>query len=75
MPYNTENDLAADIESDIEQGNPIENLECLLQWHVIIMPNVPSLIHPTRNSKRQAEQVFVTGNKVKTKRNIGVKKK
>jgi len=40
-----------DIESDIEQGIGIANLECPEQQDVSNAPNVPGLIQPTWKSK------------------------
>ena len=74
-PNHTKDGWAADIDSDIEQGNGIEDLECPEQRDVSATPNVPGLIRPTQKSKRQAEKVLVTVNAIETRRNTGVKKK
>jgi len=74
-PNNSEDNCAADIESDIEQDNGIYNAECPGQQDVSGMPNVPGLIRPTRNSKSQVEKVLVTVNAIATRRNKRVKNK
>jgi hypothetical protein len=65
----TEDDCAAQIESDIEQGKGIEAPECPLQRNVSTVPNIPGLIRPTCNLKRQADKVLVALNAIKTRRN------
>jgi hypothetical protein len=65
----------ADIESDMEQDNSIEDPESPEQQDMSASPNVPGLIWPKRKSKRHAEKWFVTVNAIETKKNIGVKKK
>jgi hypothetical protein len=72
-PNNNEDDCTADVESDIEQGNGIEDTECPEQRDVSAIPNVPGLIWPTRKSKRQAEKGIVTTNAIETRRTKGVK--
>jgi hypothetical protein len=74
-PNDTEDNYAADVESDIEQGIGIEVPECPEQRDLSAAPNVPGLIRATRKSKRQADRVFVTVNAIETRRNKGVKKK
>jgi len=74
-PNDSEDDYVADIESDIEQDNSIEDPECPEQRDVSAASNVPGLIRPTRKSKRQAEHVLMTVNAIETRRNQGVKKK
>jgi hypothetical protein len=71
----SEDDCAADDESEIEQYSGIEDSECPEQQDVSAAPNVPRLVRPIRKSKRQAEQVLVTVNAVETQRNNGGKKK
>jgi len=73
-PNNCEDDCAADIESDINQDNSIEDLECPEQRDVSAAPNVPGLIWPTPKSKRQAEKILVTVNAIETRRNKGMTK-
>jgi len=68
-PDDSEEDYAADDESDIEHNNPIEDPECPEQQVVSAAPNVPGLVQPTRKSKRQAEKVLVTVNAVQMRRN------
>jgi len=74
-PNDREDYCVVDIESDIEQDNSIEDLECPEQRDVRAVPNVPGLIWPTQMSKRQAETVLMTVNAIETWRNKGVKKK
>jgi len=71
----SEEDSAADDDSDIEHNNCIQDPECPEQQDVSAAPNVPGLVRPTRKSKRQAEKVLVTVNAVETRRNKGGKKK
>jgi len=63
-----------DVESIIKQDNSIEDPECPEQWDVSATPNVPGLIWPTWNSKRQVKEVVLTVNEIETRRNKGVKK-
>jgi len=74
-PNDSEEDCAADDESDIEHNNGIEDPECPEQQDVSATPNVPGLVRPTRKSKRQAEKVLVTVIAVETRRNKRGKKK
>ena len=74
-PNDTEDNCAANVESDIKQGNVIEDPECPLQQDVSATHNVPGLIRPTRKLKRQAQKLLVTVNAIETRRNMGVKKK
>jgi len=74
-PNNSEDDCAVDVESDIEQDNSIEDLECPEKWIVSATPNLLGLIRPIQKSKRQAEMVLVMVNAMETRRNKGVKKK
>jgi len=74
-PLDSEEDCAADDESDIEQNSCIEDPECPEQQDVSAAPNVPRLVRPTRTSKRQAEKLLVTVNAAETRRNKGGKKK
>ena len=67
-------DCAADNESDIEPNNDIEDPECSEQQDVSAAPNLPGLVWPTRNSKKQAEKVLVMVIAVEPWRNIGGKK-
>jgi len=73
-PNDSEEDCAADDESDIEHNNGIKDPQCPEQQDVSAAPNVPGLVRPTRKSKRQAEKVLVTVNTVETRRNKGGKK-
>jgi len=74
-PNDSEDDCAADDESNIELNSGIEDPECPEQQDVSAAPTVPRLVRPTRKSKRQAEMVLVTVNAVETRRNTGGKKK
>jgi len=74
-PIDSEEDCAADDESNIEQNNGIEDPECPEQQDVSAAPNVPGSVWPTRKSKRQAEKLLVTVNAAETRRNKGGKKK
>jgi len=74
-PNDSEEDCAADDDSDVEHNNCIEDPECPEQQDVSAAPNVPRLVRPTRKSKRLAEKVIVTVNAAERRRNIGGKKK
>jgi hypothetical protein len=74
-PFDSEEDCAADDDSDIEHNNWIEDPECPEQQDVSAAPNVPGLVRPTRKSNRPAEKVLVTVNAAETRRNKGGKKK
>ena len=74
-PNDSEDDCAADIESDMEQDNTIEDPESQEQRHVSDAPNDPALIRPTQKSKRHGEKVLVTVNAIEKRRNKAVKKK
>ena len=74
-PNDSEDECAADNESDIEQNTGIEDSECPEQQDVSAAPYVPGLVRPTWKSKRQAEKVLVTVNAVETRTNKGGKKK
>jgi len=70
----SEDDCGADVESDIEQDNAIEDPECPEQRDGRATPNVPGLSRPLRKWKWQAEEVLVTVSAIETRRNKGVKK-
>jgi len=74
-PIDSEEDCAADGESDIEHNNGIEDPECPEQKDVSGAPNLPGLVQPSRKSKRQAEKLLVTVIAAKTRKNEGGKKK
>jgi len=74
-PNDSEDDCAADVESDMNQDDSIEDPESQEQQDVSAAPNVPKLIRPTQKSKTQAEKVLVPLNAIETRRNKGVKKK
>jgi len=71
----SEDNCVADVESDLQQDNSIENTECLEQQDGSGTPNVLGLIRPTWKSKIQAEKVLVTINPIETRRNKAVKPK
>jgi hypothetical protein len=71
----SDDDCAADDESDVEQYNGIEDSECAEQQDVRAAPNVPALVQPTRKSKSQAEKVLVMVIAVETRTNNGGKNK
>jgi hypothetical protein len=73
-PNDSEENCAADNESNLEQNNCIEDSECPEQQDVSAAPNVPGLVRPTWKSKRQAEKVLLTVNAVEMQRNQGGKK-
>jgi len=73
-PNESKGDCTADVDSDIEQDNSINDPECLERWDVSVETNVPWLIQPTRKSKWHAEKKLVTVNAIATRRNKGVKK-
>jgi len=74
-PNDSEDDCAADDESDLGPNNGIEDPEFPELQDVSAAPNVPRLVRPTRKSKRQPEKVLVMVNTVDTRRNKGGKKK
>ena len=74
-PNDSEDDCAAEDESDIGPNNGTEDPECPEQQDVSAAPNVPGLVGPTWKSKRQDEKVLVKVNAVETRRNKGGKKK
>jgi len=68
-PNDSEEDCAADNDSDIEHNNCIEDPQCPEQQDVRAAPNVPGLVRPTRKSKRQADKVLMIVNAAETRRN------
>jgi len=74
-PNDSEDDCMADVESDIQQDNSIEDPDCQEQRDVSATPNDPGLVRPTQKTKRPAEKVVLTVNAIETRRNKGVKKK
>ena len=74
-PNDSEEDCAADDESDIQPNNGIEDPESPEQQDVSAAPYVPGLVRPTRKSKRQPEKMLLVVNAVETRRNKGRKKK
>jgi len=73
-PNDSEDNCAADVESDMEQDNSIEDPQCPEQRDVSAARNGPRLIRPTPKSKRQAEKLLVTVNAMERRSNEGVKK-
>jgi len=71
----SEDDCAADDESDIKHNNGMKNPEFPKQEDVSAAPDVPELVRPTQKSKRRAAKVLVMVNAVEMRRNNGVKKK
>jgi hypothetical protein len=65
----SEEDCAVDDDSDIEHYRFIEDMECPAQNNESAAPNVSTLVCPPWKSKRQAEQVLVTGTAVEMLRN------
>ena len=61
-PNHSEEDCAADDNSDIEQNNCIEVPQCPEQQDVSAAPTVPGLVRPSPKSNRQAEKVLLTVN-------------
>jgi len=74
-PNDSFDDCMAEVDSHIEQDNGIEDQESPKQRDVTATPNIPWLIRPTRQSKRQAEKVFMTYDLIEMRRNKGVNKK
>jgi hypothetical protein len=75
IPNDSEEDCAADDDSDIEHNNCIEDPECPEQQDVSAAPNLPGLVQPARKSKRQAHKLSMTVNAAEMRRNQGGKKK
>jgi len=71
----SEDDCAANDESDIGPINGIEDPECPQQQKLRAVPNVPGLVRLTRKSKRKAEKLLVMVNAVETRSNKGGKKR
>jgi hypothetical protein len=74
-PNDSEEDCAADNDSDIEHNNCIEDPERPEQQDGSAAPNMPRLVRPTRKSKRQTEKVLMSVNAAETRGNKGGKKK
>jgi len=70
-PNDSEDDCAADNESNLGPNNGIEDPECPEQQDVSVAANVPGLDWPTRKLKGQDEKILVTVNAVETRRNKG----
>jgi len=67
-PNDSEEDCAADDDSDIEHNNCIDHPECPEQHDVSAAPNVPGLVRPTQKSKRQVEKLLMMVNAAETRR-------
>jgi hypothetical protein len=74
-PNDSEDDCAADVQSEMEQDSSRKDSESPEQRDESFTPNISVLIQPTWKSKRQAEKVLVTVNAMETRRNKGMKKK
>ena len=74
-PNDTEDDCAADNNSNIVHNNFIEDPECPQQKDMSTVPNLPGLVRLIQKSKRQAENIVMTINVSETQRNKGRKKK
>jgi len=74
-PNDSEDNWKADIESDIELDNGIQDPESPGQKDVSAAPNVLGFIRPTQKSMKMAEMGLVMANSMETRRNKGNKKK
>jgi hypothetical protein len=74
-PNISEDDWEADIESEIELENAIEDTEMPEHWNVSAAPNVPGLIRLTRRPKKIVEKQFMMANTMETSTTEGIKKK
>jgi hypothetical protein len=72
-PHVSKDDWEADIESEWEQTNGIEDQATPEQRNVSIARNVPRLIWPSRRSKKKSEKWLVTVSTMETRRNKGNK--
>jgi len=70
-PDDSEDNCAADNESDIDQNNVFEDLDYPEQQDMSAAPDAPGLVQPTQKSKRQTEKLFVTVNEIDMRRNQG----
>jgi hypothetical protein len=68
-PIGSEDNCAADDESDIAQNNGMYDPECPELQDANTWPNVPGSVRPIRKSKTQAETVLVIVNAIETRRN------
>ena len=71
-PNDSEDDWAAEVESNIEPDVGIEDPEGPEQWDMSATPNIPGLIRPTWKSKRLAENVLLKVNTLASAKNISV---
>jgi len=67
-PNDSEENWAADDDSDIEHHNCFEDPKCPEQQDESATRNLPGLVRPTRKSKKHAEKVLVTVNGAETRR-------
>ena len=67
-PNDSEEDCAADDESNIEHNNGINDPESPEQPDVCAPPNVPRLVWPTQKSKSHADKALLMVNAVETRR-------
>jgi len=74
-PNDSEDDCLADVESESEQADGIEESECQEQQDLRAAPNVPGMIRPTPKSTRQGETVLQTVDAMETSRNEGINRK
>jgi hypothetical protein len=70
----SEENCAANNDSDIEHNNRIAVSECPEQHDVSATPDVHGLVRPTQKSQRMAEKVLATVNAAKTRKNKRGKK-
>jgi hypothetical protein len=59
----------ADVETDMELDNGMEDLENKERQNVSAVPNIPGLILASQKSKKQAKMKFVTFNVIEMRRN------
>jgi hypothetical protein len=74
-PRDSEDDWAADNDSDMELDNGTELSETLEVQNLSAARNVPGLIRPIRQSKKYVERALLMVNLMETRRNKGIKKK
>jgi len=74
-PNDSEDDWAADNESEMELDSGSEHSEIPEQQHLSATLNVSGLIWPIQWSKKKVEKTLMTVNIMETRRNKGIKKK
>jgi len=72
-PNDSEKNCGPNVESDLEQGNGTDHLDGLENRDVSSVPNAPRLICHRQQSKRPAEEMSITVNAIKLKKNKAVK--